>query len=809
MRISYKWLRRYINLNASIDEISRKLTSLGLEVESIDDPGQKYSGFVVGKVLTVEKHPKADRLSVCTVQTAQDKPSVQIVCGAPNVRPDQKVIVGLPGAVVPHNQHDPKGNPFQLTNARIRGIESSGMICSEKELGLGDDGDGILVLDNSAVTGNTLVEHYGFDDVVFEIGITPNRPDCLSHIGVARDLAAAYNLSLTMPALSVDPSKGKSAGIRASVHLENSVDCPRYTARLIENVTVKESPEWLKQSLRSVGLRPINNIVDATNFIMYEFGQPLHAFDYDQLADHTIKVRTAAKGEQFTTLDGKVRTMTGRELMIADGKKSVAIGGVMGGLNSEISDSTKNVLLEAAYFLPASIRKTAKHLGITTDASYRFERGVDPNMTLTASLHAAVLIAELSGGRLVDEVIDEYPQTIVSKNITLRLDRTNAILGTSLSADVISKYLRSLQIDVIPGSDGKSFNCTVPTFRPDIEQEIDLIEEVARIHGYDNIDNKLSAEVIFQRPSNEESNIISVRHWCEDIGLNEVLTNSMIDGTLEKSLGMKAVAVKNPLSEDHECLRPSLLVTMLQSVALNLNHGASKVHVFEIGSVFLREHQDGAPVPGYAERVVIGISLSGEAVSTSWHTPSRNVDIFDIKGTILSLLNHVGLDNSHLIYYNASTSLTESRIDVEINGTYVGYIGKCNQDLLKKYKIEQEVFYGELHLDKILGFDNRKKFIPFTKYPKVIRDIAFVLEKNIPVDDVQKVIRQSGGELLKDCTLFDLFEGASVGAGKKSVAFSLSLQSNDKTLTDSEIDAVIDSVTGAVAKTFEATLRSV
>ena len=808
MRISLKWLRQYIDVKLSTAELAQTLTSLGLEVESVDELGKKYDGFVVGEVLDVQKHPKADRLSLCSVRVQPNESPLQIVCGAPNVAAGQKVIVGLVGATVPHNQHDPGGKPFVLTKATIRGVESSGMICSAKELGLGEDAGGIKVLESDAQVGMPVSVYLGVDDTAFEIGITPNRPDCLSHLGIARDVSAACRIPYTPPAVIVKEDEGKNISSIASVTVQNAVDCPRYIARVIRNVKVQDSPEWLKKYLTAAGLRPINNIVDVTNFVMLEYGQPMHAFDYDKVAKHSIVVKSADKGEKFTTLDGKVHELTGAELMICDGERSVAIAGVMGGMNSEISSETTTVLLESAYFNPTSVRKTAKRLGISTDASYRFERGIDPNITNVASVRAAALIAETSGGSVVSGSIDVYPSKILPKKIIVRTSRVNAMLGTNISTAEIKRFLQSIEIICSEmGSD--SFECTVPTFRPDIEQEIDLIEEVARLYGYDNIENKSSSEVMFTKPDAAEQKIGSIRRWCEANGLNEVLTNSMIDSSTAKLFTETPVVVKNPLSVELEIMRPSLLSTMLQSIAHNYNHGASRVHFFEIGSIFSISSEKGMPVPGYRERNTLGMCLSGDALMVSWHEKQRPVDLFDLKGLVLSLLRGVGIDNSHLIYYNAPSSLTEMTIGVEINNTYVGFIGRVKAELLKKYKIESDVFFAELDIDVISNIDTQKKYRGFSKFPTVRRDMAFVVKNGVSVGEIESLIRSSGGTLITNVVLFDLFEGKSLGEGMKSVAFSLEINSSEKTLTDTEIDSLTATVVRSVTQTFEATLRSI
>ncbi len=811
MRISYNWLKRYIDVHVSPENLAAKLTAIGLEVEAVEHLGKEFDGFVIGEVLDVQKHPNADQLSVCQVQLSDNETTHQIVCGAPNVAKRQKVIVGLPGATIPRNQHDLNGKPFVLSTVTIRGVESHGMICSEYELGLGDDKNGIKVLHTKAKNGTPLAEFLGLNDVAFEIGITPNRPDCLSHIGIARDIAAAYKKKYLRPKIQMTENKKIAASGIAKIKIENTKDCPRYAARIIRNVKIQQSPEWLKRLLTAAGLRPINNIVDATNFVMLEYGQPLHAFDYDTLARHTIVVKNAMRGEKFTTLDGKQHELDGTELMICDGEKSVALAGVMGGLNSEISDSTSTVLLECAYFSPTSIRRTAKKLGISTDASHRFERGTDPNIVDEASARAAGLIAEFSGGEVLKGCIDVYPKKISPKKISLRVKRVNSILGTEISSKEIKNLLEVIEIQTEKGKKQYTFVCTVPTFRPDIEQEIDLIEEIARHYGYDNIDDQTTGEVVFNKPEKSEQRCGEIRNWFESNGFNEIMTNSLIDATVASLCGSDTIKVKNPLSVELQVLRPSLLPTMLQSIAHNFNHGATRLQLFEIGTIFstISGKVRSSYVDGYFEQNTLGICLSGEAYPLSWHTKSRKVDIYDVKGIVESLFGKLGLDNIHLICYDALSSLTESTIGVEINNTYVGFIGKCKRELLEKFKIEHDVFYAELNLDAVLKFDVKRTFKEFSKFPTVVRDVAFLVRKDIPVGDIETVIRTSGSPLVTAVTLFDIFEGKSIGEGNKSVAFSLSINSFEKTLTDDEIEKIINKIVHSVTSTFGATLRSI
>ncbi len=811
MRISFNWLKKYIDIKTTPEEVAETLTSIGLEVESIEYLGKKFEGFVIGEVLQKEKHPNADRLSVCLVRVEKNKSGQQIVCGAPNVAVGQMVIVGLPGAVVPQNQHDPNAKPFTLSKTAIRGIESNGMICSEFELGLGEDKNGIKVLEPTAKVGTTLASYLGLDDVAFEIGVTPNRPDCLSHIGIARDLCAVYKKKILSPSIKIPKNKNLSIDKQLTVKVINKKDCPRYSARMIKRATVKESPDWLKNYLTAAGLRPINNVVDVTNFVMLEYGQPLHAFDYKNISKQVIVVKNTNAGEKFSTLDGKEHTLDGSELMICDGRGPIAIAGVMGGLNSEISSGTTTIVLESAYFNPISVRRTSKKLGISTDASYRFERGTDPHNVIEASARAAKLIAELTGGYVVQGVTDVYDTPIEPLKIMLRCDRVNKILGSNIPSRKIKSILSSIGLTVKNGKNKETFNCVVPTFRPDIEKEIDLIEEVARLYGYDNISNQTSVSVVFNHPDIIEKRINAMRSWFEANGFNEIMTNSLIGKEISSAISDATVNVKNPLSVDHETLRPSLLPTMLQSVAYNYNHGAEKLTFFEIGSIF-KKVEDGIPakyVDGFYEQNTLGICLAGQASPLSWAEKQRSVDIYDIKGIVQSLLSQLGLDNIHLICYDAPSSLTELTLTVEINGSYVGFVGKVRQSILDRFKIEKDVFFSEINLDVLMSFDSARKFTGFSKFPTVTRDVAFIVEDEVQVSKIENVIRNSGGALITSITVFDVFSGKNLGEGKKSLAFSLQLNSSEKTLNDAEIEKIIQRVIQSVTSTFEATLRSI
>jgi len=575
MKISLNWLKEYIDLsNISTDEIVSHLTMSGLEVEDVVDQNKIYQRFIVGLVKETEKHPNADKLSVCKVFDGKNE--LQVICGAPNVQAGQKVVFAPIGTLIPNGD-------FEIKKAKIRGIESHGMICAEDELLLSDDHSGIMVLDEKNIVGEKISEALNLNDVIFEIAITPNRPDALSHIGVARDLAAIFNRELKMPEIKLD-EKGDNISSLASVEVEDIKNCPRYVAKVVTGVQIKESPQWLKKKLENIGLRPINNIVDITNFILHEIGQPLHAFDLDRLNDKKIFVKSTKSETRFVTLDAKERKLPSNTLMICDGKKEVAIAGVMGGENSEITSSTKNILIESAYFNPSSIRKTSKSLGLSTDASYRFERGTDPNITKFAAERAAQLISELADGKVAKGMIDVYPEVILPKEIKLRFSRTSKILGYDIPSEKIKTILSRLGL-ALKVVDDDTLLISVPTFRPDIEREIDLIEEIVRINGYDNIPTVTKINISLEEKSDDTAFDEALRQAATSLGFFEMINNPL-QSEQQAKLSGNAIRIANPLSADMEYLRTSLLPGALITVAKNIRQGVKDLKLFEIGDVF-------------------------------------------------------------------------------------------------------------------------------------------------------------------------------------------------------------------------------
>jgi phenylalanyl-tRNA synthetase beta chain len=811
MNISLRWLKEYVDIRMSTEELAERLTVSGFEVENIDRPGDRYKNFIIGEVKEVAKHPFADRLSVCRVDVGDE--IRQIVCGAPNVSPGQMVIVGLPGAVVPHDQHNPAGSPFTLNQVKIRNVESFGMICSPYELGLGHDKDGIMILPAGAQTGISLAGYLGLQDTIFEVGITPNRPDAMSHIGIAREVAAIFNKKLRLPRYEVrettNPVK-KSL----TVKVLNPVDCPRYSARVIRDVKVNPSPKWLSEILTGVGIRPINNIVDITNYVLMELGHPLHAFDYDTISDRTILVRRAKEGERFTTLDHKERTLSTETLMICDPVKALAIAGVMGGENSEINDSTVNVVLESAYFDPRSIRKTSKRFGLGTDASLRFERGADPNITIVALDRAASLISSVCGGEVLAGVVDVYKKKIKPRNVEIRLKRLNDILGTSLKLSKVVAVLAklSLQPKILQKRDGHLpiVQCIIPTFRPDLLEEIDLIEEVARVYGYNNIPDKAASVVKLQSVLQSPDFTVELREWLVGSGYSEVVTNSMQDVTTAGITGDNFIQIANPISREMAALRTSMLPGLLGVIRHNIYHGSKNLRLFELGNVYRHEEKQGKtnPLETYVEEPRIVIAWSGSAEPEAWDKKPRNFDIFDVKGEIQSMAQKISLDNIKFIPYPTTDPLTQTGLRIEIHGCYAGLIGLVHKKILASFEIEENVYFAEL-LTEVFSNGRREggKYNHLPKFPVVERDLALLLDGSIRHEDVVREIHRAGASFLKSVELFDSFSGDQIGKNKKSLAYRLQFMADDHTLTQEEIDRSVQTIIQQVTKTLNATIR--
>ncbi|TAK65417.1 MAG: phenylalanine--tRNA ligase subunit beta [Bacteroidetes bacterium] len=814
MKISLKWLQQYVELTVAPEDLAHRLTMAGFEIEDIEYQGSVYDKFVVGEVLEVNKHPKADRLTVCKVNTGTEV--VQIVCGAPNVAVGQRVPVGLSGAVIPHNQHDPEGKPFALSHVKLRGVDSFGMICSAHELGLGDDKDGIMVFDAHAKVGAPLAQYLGKDDIIFEVGITPNRPDAMSHFGIAREVAALLDVKANLPKFQLKESD-VSVQQHAKILIEDTENCPRYSGRVMFNVNVADSPKWLQNYLLAIGLRPVNNVVDITNYVLMELGHPLHAFDYDTLAGKTIVVKRAKQGEKFTTLDHKERTLTGDTLMICDGERSIGVAGVMGGENTEITHATKNVLLESAYFNPASIRRTSKYLGISTDASQRFERGANPNVTTFALDRATALLQELCGAKVLKGTIDVYPVPVKPKRVPLRIGRTNRVLGTSLTKDDITTLLNKIELTSIPSTNSPSRDevmIEAPTFRVDIEREIDVIEEVARVYGYDNIQTDARANLSFYEHPPKKDFSDEIRDWLIGRGCKEVVANSMCDIETAAVTSKDFVEVANPISKDMAALRTSTIPGMLNIVRNNIFHGSKDIRLFEIGRIYFKTNSQAHKnsdsfVPGYYEENRLAIAFSGLSNPRHWNEQPRQTTLFDLKGELEAFFCKLFLDNYKFIPYSTDNSLTDSGLVIHLSGKESGYVGKIRPEIMKRYEIEQDVFVAEISIPNLeIARECERTYRPLPKYPSALRDVAIVIDEEISVETLTMAIRESGGPLLKQIELFDIYRGNQIAAGKKSCAISLEFNSEEQTLAQEQIDTIVTSILNHLQVTLNASLRT-
>jgi phenylalanyl-tRNA synthetase beta chain len=800
MKISLNWLKHYVNIeNIPLNELLNNLTLSGLEVEDVNDESSKLKNIVVGFVKEKKKHPNADKLSLCVVSTGNE--DFQVVCGAPNVEAGQKVIFAKIGAVIPH------GN-FTISKAKIRGIESFGMLCSESELELSNDHSGLKILDPILKEGTPVSEALGLNDVILEIGITPNRPDALSHIGIARDIAAIYNIELKFPAISIEESNQDISKL-AHIDVEDSVNCPRYSSRVITNIKIKESPEWLKEDLRKIGLRPINNVVDVTNFVMHELGQPLHAFDLDMLSGNQIIVKSTSGESTFKTLDSKERKLTSGTLMICDSEKPVAIAGVMGGENSEVNDKTKNILLESAYFNPSSVRKTSKYLGLSTDASYRFERGTDPDGTMNAANRAAQLIAELAEGTVAKGAIDIYPVKIDNIKVTLRISRIEKVLGYQVPENDIIRILLKLGFK-IQNNNHSELDILVPPFRPDIEREIDVIEEIARIYGYDKIPAVEKIYSTLARKYDESSFVDELKNTAASLGFYEMINNPL-QSVSSALLTGNPIALLNPQSQDMAYLRTSLFSGAFEVVSRNIKFGEKNLMLFEIGNVFNKNGTEAInSFDDFSEKTRLLLIITGNEKEKEWNNPQVPFDFYSLKGYLNSFTSKFLLDNVlNDSYYFSQNSIFDYTIEKKSGDTVVGVGGKVSKEVLKKFDISQDVYcfqYDVLALSAVLP-KGKRHFSDLLKFPKVSRDFAFIFDNSVTYSEVIEFIKKSSSCLLKSVKLFDLFENDSLGENKKSMAFALEFYDFEKTLTEDEVDKEFNKLIVSVSHNFNAKLR--
>lgn len=791
MKVSYKWLKELAYFDWSPEELAGKLTDAGVEVETITPLGMGLEKVVVGEITKVHKHPQADHLSVCKVEIGSE--FLQIVCGASNVKDKLKVPVALIGAKLPIG--------LEISKTTLRGVDSFGMICSEKELGIGEDQKGIMILDSRLKIGLPISMALDLEDWVLDLDLTPNRPDCLSIIGVARDIVALYGSSVRKPQIEFseidEPTKDW-----VDVEIEDQIACPRYAARVIKDVKIKDSPFWLKRKLESVGMRSINNVVDVTNFVMMETGHPLHAFDYDLFSQKKVVVRRAKSGEKFITLDQVEWTLNNEVLLITDGKKPIAIGGIMGGIESEVGSNTKNILLESAYFNPKVIRRGRIFLGLSTEASQRFERGVDPNGVVNAANRTCQLLEELAEGKVLKGVVDNYPSPIMPLKLTLRPQRVNQILATNLQSEKMVQILKKLEMEVTENHDLK---VTVPTFRPDISREIDLIEEIARVYGYDKIKTSLRASGnLVTHISEEEKSIRRVRQFLVGKGFFEVLTNNLVDPKILNQLcpELSNVRVQNPLSEEMSVLTTSLAYNLLSVISWNKNRKEEDLRIFELGKVYLAQENQ---MPH--EKLHLGLALSGKRGLTHWGIKEAEVDIYDLKGVMESLGENLSW-SSRLAGKNSALLKRDFSFEIMIGGETVGILGEVAEGILDLFEIKDKVFIAELDFEKLLAFVPQKRsssLLP--KFPPVDRDLAIVMDEAILSERISESVKTAGGDLIEEIILFDVYRGKQIPSGKKSLAYSIRYRSKDKTLTDEEVEEIHQKVISELEDSFGASLR--
>ena len=795
MKISYRWLQQYIDITESPEELGQVLTSTGLEVESVE-PFETVKGglkgLVIGEVLTCSKHPNADKLSITTVNVGGSNPS-QIVCGAPNVAAGQKVVIALPGTTV----HPTNGDPFTIKSAKIRGEQSEGMICSEDEIGLGSSHAGIMVLNSTVKNGTLASDYFKIDsDFVFEIGLTPNRADAASHIGVARDIKASKNRELKWP--DVSQFKTDNQNLKIDINVDNTEACPRYSGVTISGITVAESPDWLKSRLKAIGLSPINNIVDITNFVLHEVGQPLHAFDADEIAGQKVIVKTLQAGTKFITLDNKERILSANDLMICNTEEPMCIAGVFGGIKSGISAKTKNIFLESACFSSAYVRKTGMHHQLKTDASFRFERGTDPNITVVALKRAALLIKEIAGGQISSEIIDVYPNKIENQTIEVKFKNIDRLIGKKIPHDEIFSILDRLEIK----SSNKSeigFRASVPSYRVDVTQEADVVEEILRIYGFNNIELSDHAKADFLASFPERDNTKfkkSIGSMLAANGFYETLTNSLTNIAYKNKIKTESEAVEilNKLSEEQGILRQTMLFSGLEVCAHNINRKQKDLKLFEFGKVYgISSGNESRLLSGgkkYFEEERLVLYLTGNLETENWLNKTKPVSFYDLAQSVKQVLERCGIEK--IKQESFSDSVFEYGTKILKGSKEIGRLGKVKSMLCKEFGVKQEVFFADLSADLLFKSANPKFVVQeVPKFPEVRRDLSLVLDSNVKFAEIEALARTTEQRLIKEIIAFDVYEGDKIQQGKKAYALGFTLQDENKTLTDEEIEKVM------------------
>jgi len=821
MKISYNWLKQIGNFTQTIDEISAILTDSGLEVDAISEYESikgGLKGVFVGQILTCSKHPEADRLWVTTVDVGKDAP-LHIVCGAPNASTGQKVLVAVVGAML----HTPKGT-LEIKKAKIRGQLSEGMICAEDELGLGDAHDGILVLPADAPVGLEAAQYLGvYTDKIFEIGLTPNRIDAASHFGVARDLAAVVNhrnpaAKVVLQKPSFDHFVPDNLNRHIPVVIEDTTKCPRYAGVTITGVKVAASPKWLQEMLLAIGLRPINNIVDISNFVMHEFGHPLHAFDADTIEGDTVVIRCPEKGTPFVTLDGKEILLTGEDLMVCSATKPMCIGGVLGGIHSGVSEATTNIFLESAYFHPVSIRKSSKAHGIKTDASFRFERGADPNMVIYALKRAAVLIKEVAGGSISSEIVDVYPEEIRQIELEFCLSKAAILIGKQIPNNELRSILHSLDIGVLRDLSDTKWLLRIPTYRVDVTRECDVVEEILRIYGYNSVElpERLTSAIVLSPKPNKEALQNIVSDMLSGRGFYETMSNSLTKGSYYEMLGFDSsfsVQILNPLSQDLGVMRQSLLFGGLETIVYNINRKVSGMKLYEFGKIYFKNNvadSQSQPLDSFKEEVCLAMFMAGQKNTDTWAAKEESLGFFDLKAEVLQVFAKMGIAASRFqISEEYQGAVFAYAIRYSVDGKEIAKLGKLANTITKAFDIKQDVYCAILQWEKIMELQNDYKllFEEVPKYPEVRRDLSLLLDKSVRFSQIENLAYKTEATILKAVKLFDVYQDKRMGENKKSYAVGFTLLDNRHTLTDQEIEQVMARLQKAFSDELGAEIR--
>lgn len=803
MKISVKWLKDYVALPAAVEELARKLTAVGLEIEGLERPGEALRGVVVAQIQQSVQHPNADKLSVTQVDLGGPE-KLQVVCGAKNFKVGDKVPLATLGTKLP--------NGVEIKQAPLRGVDSFGMLCSAKELGLSEESSGLLILPPELEPGTPIAEALGVDDVVLEVNVTPNRPDALSHLGVAREVAVATGAPLRLPEPRLAES-GEPASSKVKVRVEDAVRCPRYTARVIENVKIGPSPQWLQDRLKACGVRPISNVVDVTNFVLLEYGQPLHAFDLDKVAGQEIIVRTARPGEKMTTLDGKQRALDAEDLLICDRDRAQALAGVMGGADSEVSAGTTRVVLESAHFQPSSIRRSSKRHGLHTEASHRFERGADLDAVLPAVDRAAALIAELAGGTVAPGRVDVYPQPPPPRRVSLRYGRVEKVLGVAIAEADCRRILGTLGFRAVEEGRGQT-TFEVPRARVDVEREEDLFEELARVHGYDNIPAKLPrglAELAPEPAATEAER--RARQALSGAGLSEVVNYSFVMPRVLEALGGKEqpVALLNPLSVEQSVMRTSLLPGLLENLSRSVRHQVDTVFVYEMGRAYLRDPAGGqGQQPATREVPRLAGLCWGLRGGRTWTQKDAKADFYDAKGAVEGVLHALHVDGVRFVPTEAPAYHPRACAQVELaDGTVLGHVGELHPRVTKALELPRDVFVFELDSVPLYA---AARLVPawggLPRFPAVLRDLAVVVPLELPNDEVRRVILEVGGPLVEDALVFDVYTGKPIPEGRKNLAYAIRYRSPERTLTDVEVGTAHQRIIAEVNQRLGGALRA-